>query len=362
MRLTSVKDYEKVLSGGEPTWKNGESSLTKALNWYNYHSDSKDSKKYTIQYLKENKTKKETLDLIEKAPEDLFSNLGFVCRIKMRGGPITENNQKWIDTTIQSIAKKVQPVIKVKAEEVKTVSIQDRIQEKSKEIIGELESIVDDCFSVRDFDAVDPYEIMQTLSVKGVHANHIISFFKTRVSEFEEVLSSKDSQLIEGYSNFSKSELKQYLAYLKRIISDAERITHVNKLTRAPRKKKAKPVDKVIAKLQFKKEDSEYKVASVNPADIVGCTQLWVFNTKTRKVGVYNSIDDAGLSVKGTTIINFNESTSVQKTLRKPEVSLPELIKAGKVTLRKFLSNINAVEQALTGRINSDTILVRIIK
>jgi hypothetical protein len=114
--------------------------------------------------------------------------------------------------------------------------------------------------------------------------------------------------------------------------------------------------------LQFKKEDSEYKVASVNPADIVGCTQLWVFNTKTRKVGVYNSIDDAGLSVKGTTIINFNESTSVQKTLRKPEVSLPELIKAGKVTLRKFLSNINAVEQTLTGRINSDTILVRIIK
>jgi hypothetical protein len=94
----------------------------------------------------------------------------------------------------------------------------------------------------------------------------------------------------------------------------------------------------------------------------VGCSQLWVFNTKTRKLGVYNSTDSDGLNVKGTTITNFVESTSVQKILRKPEVTLPEVIKSGKVALKKLLSGINATEQSLTGRINSDTILVRVIK
>ena len=33
MRHTSVKDYEKSLSGGEPSWKNGENSIAGALNW-----------------------------------------------------------------------------------------------------------------------------------------------------------------------------------------------------------------------------------------------------------------------------------------------------------------------------------------
>jgi hypothetical protein len=362
MRLTSVKEYEKVFSGGEPTWKNGETSITKALNWYNYHSDSKESKKYTIQYLKDKKEKTDTIELFERAPEDLFSNLGFVCRIKMRGAPLSEKNEQWISDSIEKIKSKIKPATKEKLVETKTVTIQDRIAEKSKEIIGELESVIDDCFLVRDFDAVDPYEVMQNLSVKSVNVNHIVSFFQRRVIEIEEVISSKDAQLTEGYSNFTKSELKQYLAYIKKIIADAEKISHVKKLTRAPRKKKAKPVDKVVGKMQYKKEDSEYKIASVNPVDIVGCSQLWVFNTKTRKLGVYNSIDGDGLSVKGTTLLNFNETASIHKTVRKPEVVLQDLLKAGKVNLRKFMSSINSVEQVLTGRINSDTILLRIIK
>lgn len=87
-----------------------------------------------------------------------------------------------------------------------------------------------------------------------------------------------------------------------------------------------------------------------------------MFNTKTRKLGVYNAEDAGGLSVKGSTLINFKQDTSVQKTLRKPESLLPEVLKAGKISLRKILPGINSVEQELTGRINDDTILLRVIK
>lgn len=363
MRLTSVKDYEKQISGGEPTWKNGDGSIVKALNWYNYHCESKDSKKYTIQYLKENKYTKKDIDLIEKVPEDQFKNLGFVCRIKMRGGNLNEKNTLWISSFIEELKHKVELQETKKPVEPKVViSIQERTFDKAKEYIGEIESIIDDCFMVRDFDAVDPYDSMQAMGIKSAHASHVIKFFKQKVSEIEQVVQGKDEQLTEGYSNFSKKELKEYLSYLNKIVSDAERISHNTKLTRKPRKKKAKPVDKVISKLSFKKEDPDFKIASVNPTDIVGSSQLWIFNTKTRKLGVYNAIDESGLTVKGTTIVNFSEQTSVHKTVRKPDTVLPELLKSGKVSLRKFLSTINSVEQPLTGRINSDTILVRIIK
>jgi hypothetical protein len=66
------------------------------------------------------------------------------------------------------------------------------------------------------------------------------------------------------------------------------------------------------------------------------------------------------LGVKGTAITGFNESKSVQKTLRKPEVQLKEFMAAGKIQLRKFLDDIKATDIKLNGRINLDTILLKV--
>jgi hypothetical protein len=364
MRHASVKDFEKALAGGEPSWKNGERSLSAALNWYNYHSDSKESKKFTLSYLKEIGTPKKEIEILEQVSDTEFQNLGFVCRMKLRGAPLTEKNENWISTFIENLKEKTtvkREVVEIESKPV--VSIQERVLEKTREYMGEIEGYIDDCFIVRDFKTVfDPYEVMRTLEIKGAHTKHIVPVYQKKLEEIEETLKGKDTQLVEGYSFLTKKELKEYSSLLKRIIEDCTKIAHTAKLTRAPRKKKVKSVDKIIEKLQFKKEDSEYKTASINPSDIIGASQLWVFNTKTRKLGCYNAADAGGLNVKGTTLINFNEETSIHKTIRKPEVVLPATLKAGKVSLRKILPDINAVEQVLTGRINSDTILLRVIK
>ena len=362
MRLTSVKDYEKALSGGEPSWKNGESSITRALNWYNYHSDTKESKKFTLSYLKEIKADAEVIETIGKVSDAHFQNLGFVCRMKLRGAPMTERNEKWIENFIDTLKEfKDASSFKVDGEEVKVVSIQERVADKAREHIGEMEAVIDSCIDTNNF-KYDSYTWMQANNIKGAHTKFIIEFFGRRQAELEEALKGKDKDLVEGYSNFTKAQLKEYINLLKTICSDSLKIAHNSKLTRAPRKKKAKSVDKVISKLNYKKDDNGYKLASINPVDIVGSSQLWVFNTKNRKLGVYNAEDSGGLSVKGSTIINFKQDTSTQKTLRKPEVLLPEVLKAGKISLRKVLPGINSVEQELTGRINDDTILLRVIK
>jgi hypothetical protein len=127
--------------------------------------------------------------------------------------------------------------------------------------------------------------------------------------------------------------------------------------------------DKLVAKLKYAKVDPKYKLASVNPADIVGANELWVFNTKTRKLGKYvaKNIDPkgmrregSGLSVKGTTILGFDEASSIQKTLRKPDVQLKEFKDAGKVKLRKFLDEIPTTDTKLNGRCNPETVLLKI--
>ena len=93
----------------------------------------------------------------------------------------------------------------------------------------------------------------------------------------------------------------------------------------------------------------------------MGAQELWIYNTKYRKLGRYVAEAYKTLGVKGTTIINFDESKSVCKTLRKPEEQLRDFAKAGKVALRKFLDDIKATESRLNGRVNAEIVLLKVV-
>ena len=92
-----------------------------------------------------------------------------------------------------------------------------------------------------------------------------------------------------------------------------------------------------------------------------GAQEVWVYNIKTRKIGRYIASDSAGLTIKGTTIKDF-ATTSVAKNLRKPKVQLKDFMSSGKVKLRKFMSEIKAVEIKLTGRLNKDIVILKVVK
>ena len=139
------------------------------------------------------------------------------------------------------------------------------------------------------------------------------------------------------------------------------------KLTRKPRKVKPKSAEKLVAKLKYKQSDEKTALVSINPADIIKAEELWVYNTKTRKIGRYiTSVYDpqkqkregTGLEVKGTTIIRYSETESISKTLRKPVEQLAEFKKCGKIQRKKFFESIKTTETKLNGRINPDTILL----
>src|SRR5690606_4676088 len=107
---------------------------------------------------------------------------------------------------------------------------------------------------------------------------------------------------------------------------------------RKPRRIKKKSPAKQIARIKYLKEHENLK--SVNPLDIIGASQLWVYNVKYRNLGVYHCPNAHGFEMKGTTLLNFDEKTSVSKKLRKPEEIIPTVLEGGKVQLRKVLDNI----------------------
>ena len=351
-----------IFAGSEPKIERQleKVDFLRLLNWYSQNKDFKDSQKWAAEYFK----KKLKQSISAGQLKGCQTNFGFICRMVSNGSILEPKDQVWFENQIKTIQqiKEEKEIVAEVVESKPTVNIQDRIREKASECIGELEGAVDD-YILSGFTAnTSPYGIMHTKAVKGVHVSHIMEWAKRFRAEFDEILITKDEQLKEGYSNFTRPQLKKMVAFGDLIISDAMKISGEALLTRKPRKRKVKSPEELVNKMKYCVKFDELKIESIKPKEIIGCSQLFVYNTKTRKLGCYVASDSSGLSVKGSSIIGYSEMKSVHKTIRKPEVTIPEVLKGGKVFLRNVIAEIRAKESCLTGRINCDIILLRSLK
>jgi len=328
--------------------------LAFALNWYHQNMENKDAQRYIQEYAKKHNIEGKL------NTKKSYLTLAWLCRLQMNGNDI-DHGVNYIKKEIEDVMQEEVEEPEVKVETGPVITIQDRIREKVSECVGELEGQIDELVITAFKANVSPYAIMHTLDIKGIHANRVIDAFKIKRQEFDVVMNTDDKEVKEGYSNFKKTELKKLVAYCDQVIMDGLKIAGAATKSRKPRKRKEKTPDQLVAKMKLCVEFAELNLKSVKPREIIGAMALWVYNTKTRKLGCYHAEDAGGFSVKGTSLTNFNETKSVQKKLRKPEVTLPEVLNGGKVYLRSAMENIRAVESALTGRINEDTILVRAI-
>jgi hypothetical protein len=72
--------------------------------------------------------------------------------------------------------------------------------------------------------------------------------------------------------------------------------------------------------------------------------------------------DADGFTVKGTTLQRYDEEQSLQKTLRKPNETLPKVKKTTKAKALKDFSLLNTNETKLNGRFNEETVLLAVFK
>lgn len=317
---------------------------------------------------------KEKAKVILKNKEYKFAkaHIAGYCHWIAEGKDAPQDSINWMEGYFDELYDKGLSIVEeVKAEEaakpknVYVPSIQERIKEASGNIIAHIEDEVDkfleDPKAFKKFDVVKFFRAKQ---VNQAHARHIRAFYEGILGEYlilQKPASEQDEQLREGYTHLGKAEVKKGIELFQGIVGACDLITAESKATRKTRSPKPKSADKLVAKMKYCKSDEKYKVASINPADIIGCKELWIFNTKTRKIGKYIANEHDTLQVKGTTLQFFNEKESVAKTLRKPEQQLAEFNKSGKVQIRKFLSNIKGVETRLNGRFNNDTVILKAV-
>lgn len=120
--------------------------------------------------------------------------------------------------------------------------------------------------------------------------------------------------------------------------------------------------EKAASKVKHKDEDTALGLKGINPANLVGAEIAVVFNTKNRHCEVYRAKAGSKLSIKGAYITNFDEKTSVGKTIRKPEQSLPQWTKAGTAKRVELLAaGIKGKSWVLTGKLNKNTLIIKVL-
>jgi len=303
--------------------------------------------------------------------------------------PITEFLKKRIEHAIDigsTVVEEKQEEEKDK-KDVYVPTIQERLTEQARQQSEKIDSwlegwILDPAtFDPKGFDFKKHF---MDMGVTQAHARKLKAFYENELTDYDELermptagqlkkLDEKEAdlwaQLKEGYAHIKKADIKKLRTAIEELMTALDFLIESAKATRKPRKAKPKSATKLVEKLKYCKTDAKYSLASVNPVDVVGANELWVFNVKTRKLGKYVAAnidpkgmkrEGSGLSVKGTTIIGFDEALSIQKTLRKPEEQLKAFKSAGKVALRKFLDDIATTDTKLNGRCNPDTILLKV--
>lgn len=336
---------------------NYKSALSRAFNFYNQDRDKKDARLYLKQYAK---TKSIDIKGIDSASDSqVIMTYGWTARLLMNGNSLLPKHVEQLENYIKSL--KTDKVIEMVAEiKAPRPSVRDYMQDKIADVIGDLEGHIDDFITLnKEFDL---YAYLQGNSIPKPYCKNIDTWARKRGTEFTEVYQTTDKDLKEAYSNIGRRQLASIVKLFGTFIVDLEKYTQFKKANRKPRVTKAKPPVVQVAKLKYKKEDIELAVKSVNPSEMVGASQVWVYNVKYKRLSAYRSDSIQGIQVKNSTLQNYDPDMSECRSIRRPEAFLKVVLDASKVKLRKLLSELTTKGYDLTGRMSEDCIILRVIK
>ncbi len=253
------------------------------------------------------------------------------------------------------------------------ISIQERMLEQITDLCGEWDDMLDTFIEKEKFDLkkFNPEKDMKVYGgglIKPAHAKMVKEQYESIHEEAIENLAGTCEQLKEAYSFMDKKMKKDYVAFFDKINAACDAIILTGKANRKQRKPRARSKESIIKKMKFQVSDGVLGIASISPTDVVYANELWVYNTKTRKVGVYHAMNKdprglgrpgAGLMVKGTTIQEFDVERSVQKTLRKPAEQINNWTGNAKTKFAKTFEEVKTTPTKLNGRMNDTTIILK---
>lgn len=370
----SPRDPDTKYTGSEPLFNTQpqeserSGALMRAFNWYSRFFDRKMAKEQLIAYAEYTDRPQIARQLKRVDDREIHCSIAWMARVTMRGLIPSEKEIATIEAEIVrliDIVKSTAAPIVEESQEVKSnrPNVQEIMRERAREAAGDLEGSLDDYIQngARGDSDVNPVGVLSSHNILPQHVSMLVDIWKKKRDEFQLVIDGTDAQLNEAYSHYGKIQLRSLVKFCDGVLAGLSGYINVKKIKRAPRKRKAVSVEKLVAKIKYLKTFEEFKLTSVHPSKIIGAAEVWAYDTAKRKLHYYVADSHVGtLGVKGATILGFDTANSGVKTLRKPAEQLKKIMSAGKPASRKLFKEIAAVQAQPNGRTNENLIFLKV--
>lgn len=356
----SVEQSMLTINGGEPivTQELYREKFLIAINWYNVNADEKQIRAYAEQYVKSSADLKQYIYPVSKASFLEIKAVGIIGRLVKRGQHVEISDMLKVLERLEELSQQYKKVIPATVHAVSVpVSVQDRIMDSARRVASDVDQQIDLFVEQKQTDfSMKSY--LLTNAVSGAVSKKVGEFYKQTVVELEDAIKGKDVQLKEGYSNFTKAQLKKLYELVKQIVADCTQQVVTAKTTRKPRVRKSKPASVIVSKIKYMKEDPQLKLKSISPTEIIGSSELWVYTPDKRKLTVYRGADNGHLGVSGMSITNYDVEKSETKTIRKPEEFFKQLTSTGKRAMANAWKSLKSKVSKPRSRINEEMLLL----
>jgi len=348
-----------------------EKGFDSVLYYFQNEVDRKETINFSKSFIRSHFNKTDAKNILAN-PDYMFGHgyMGATSFWYTNGHEVTERSEYWKNAIInrfKGFIESGKAILKEKAAEKKveknvvSLSPMQRLQNKISGTIMQDLLDLEDQWIEGEKTAIDVYLLFKKHGLAGSAVAPVRQVIEGWLLDYEDAYHKRCEQAVEGYSHLKRPELNRRIKACQDMLLDLDRIKSAAKATRKTRVKKPQAADKQVRNVKYKTEDANFKLASINPVQIIGKIRLYTFNTKTRVLTEYITQSVDGFQISGSTIKNIDPVNSRQVKLRKPDEFLP-------MVLSKTVKQIDTEWKKLTtkssqpnGRLNADTILLRVL-
>lgn len=338
-------------------------ALARSFTWYTRFFDKKDAKEILVQYLEWLGHNDHAKAMRNVNDSEFMVTLCWLARLNMRGLELTEHESNVLSNEVTRLLETLLKPTVVKKEETHKPNIQEIMRERAHEVCGIIEGAFDDYLLSRTKtqSEINTVAVLTEKNILPQHASILIDTWQKRLDEFQLVYNQKDKDLVLGYSHLTKTQVKNLIKFCESIIADINGYVNIKKSQQPIRKKKVVTPEQLVKNIKFQLKDESLGLRSVNPSKLVGASEIWLYDTAKRRLSYLVADQHAQtMTVKGTTIVGFDNVQSGTKTLRKPAEQLKELLGGGKPAARKFFKDIKTLQTIPSGRVSETVIILKV--
>jgi hypothetical protein len=344
----------------EPKWseykdltdpEDRKKAFNNCLYWVHYEIQEKSGVAPFKKWMKANWDKAVVSDIL-KLPDSNFYNVAKYAYCWNKLGWMPDDVISWLNGSRETLLEKASKTVEVKSTAPKVVPIRQNLNQFALGIDDHIEYII------RGSKITNYKDFVESYNLNRAEIEQAVAIVDDFAMEFRELAQGDDEQLKEGYSHVKRSTLKHLLEFFDGVVTGLVETKQANKITRIRRKR---PIDKnkLVRRLKYTKQHEEYK--SIDPVEIIGASEVWVYDVKRKRIGVYASEYEGTLSVKGTVIDNYSLAKSYEKTIRKEE-TLSAFMGCRKNGLHKFMDGIRGKKFPAKSRVQATMVLLKVVK